>query len=241
MTTETGTHAQRAVMVLRKRILSGVLPGGTRLFEVALAEELDISRTPIRAALSQLAEEGLLDRGDKGGFLVRSFALADVVDTIDLRGVLEGTAARYAAERGASEHQLAQARDILRDLDRALAGANVDMDAYARHNSAFHDLLADMAQSATLSRELRRVTALPFAAPSAFIDDHSQITALARTLYPAQEQHRAIIEAISRRESGRAEALAREHARAARHNVEYLLGSESALREGVASLALLTG
>lgn len=234
------TQTQRALMALRQRILGGTMAGGTRLFEVALAEELEISRTPIRAALSRLAEEGLLERGKGGGFIVRSFALADVVDTIDLRGVLEGTAARYAAERGAPTEMLAEAARVLRDIDRVLAQQAIDMEKYSELNTAFHQLLAKMAQSSTLARELDRITALPFASPSAFLEDHDRIETLQRTLTVAQAQHKAILEAIANRESGRAESLAREHARAARRNVEFLLSQEAALREGVSSLALLS-
>src|SRR5690554_4658921 len=95
------THAMRAVIELREKIVSGEIPGGTRLFEVSMAESLNISRTPVREAMSRLAEEGLLDRARGGGFTVRTFGFADVVDAIELRGVLEGTAARLAAERGA--------------------------------------------------------------------------------------------------------------------------------------------
>ena len=240
MAHESLTQTQKALLGLRQRILSGAITGGTRLYEVALAEELAISRTPIRAALSRLAEEGLLERGRGGGFVVRSFALADVVDTIDLRGVLEGTAARYAAERGTSAEDLAKAQSILREIDRVLADQAIDMEAYSSLNTAFHNQLARMAQSATLQRELARITALPFASPSAFLEDHDRIETLQRTLISAQAQHVAILEAIAGRESGRAEALAREHARAARRNVEFLLSHEGVLREGVASLALLT-
>ena len=85
------THSKRALFRLRQRIVEGEIPGGTRLYEVALAEKLQISRTPVREAMSRLAEEGLLDRANGGGFLVRSFSYADVVDAIELRGVLEGT------------------------------------------------------------------------------------------------------------------------------------------------------
>lgn len=236
----TLTQTQKALLGLRQRILGGALPGGTRLYEVALAEELEISRTPIRAALSRLAEEGLLERCRGGGFVVRSFALADVVDTIDLRGVLEGTAARYAAERGVSTEDLAKAKAILREIDTVLRGQIIDMEAYSSHNTAFHAQLAAMAQSATLERELARITALPFASPSAFLEDQDRLETLQRTFTVAQAQHHAILEAIAGRESGRAEALAREHARAARRNVEFLLSQEGVLREGVASLALVT-
>lgn len=241
MSDGTLTHTQRALLELRQKILNGSIPGGTRLYEVALAEELQISRTPVRAALSQLAEEALLERGKGGGFVVRSFALADVVDTIDLRGVLEGTAARYAAERGVSAESLARVEQVLQEIDRLLQRETVDMDTYSALNTQFHAMLAEMSGSVTLKREIARITALPFASPSAFLEDHNRLDALARTLGAAQAQHRAIIEAITGRESGRAEALAREHARAARRNVEFLLSQETVLREGLSSLALLTG
>lgn len=237
---KSSTHAQRALIALRKRILGGELPGGTRLFEVALAEELGISRTPVRAALARLAEEALLDRAPGGGFVVRSFAVADVVDTIELRGVLEGTAARLAAERGVPDALLAEARNLLRQLDRVFSRDAVDMEAYSRLNAAFHHHMARMSQSDVLCREIERITALPFASPSAFLDDQSHQAALLRTLVSAQDQHRAIVEAIANREGFRAESLAREHARAARRNVEFLLSHEAALREGVASLAILS-
>lgn len=217
------SHSQRALITLRQRILSGALPGGTRLAEVALAEELGISRTPIRAALSRLAEEALLER--KGaGFVVRRFDLADVVDAIELRGVLEGTAARLAAERGARPAELAEAAEILTEIDAALADP-LDLDAYSTLNSRFHTLLARMAQSPVLQTEIARISGLPFAAPSAFIED-TRARQLATTLTLAQSQHRAIIEAISAREGARAEALAREHARAARRNAEDLLARQ---------------
>ena len=74
------THTKRATYELRHRIVQGELAGGTRLYEVALADELNISRTPVREAMSRLAEEGLLQRAPGGGFMVRSFTYRDVID-----------------------------------------------------------------------------------------------------------------------------------------------------------------
>lgn len=236
---KTATHAQRALITLRQRILNGQLAGGTRLFEVALAAELGISRTPVRAALARLAEEALLDRTRGGGFVVRSFAVRDVVDTIELRGVLEGTAARLAAERGVSAEMLAQARGILREIDHLFAEDLFDIEAYSVLNTRFHAQLSRMSQSDVICRQIERIIALPFASPSAFLDDHSQQVALVKTLGAAQEQHRAMVDAIAGREGARAESLAREHARAARRNVESLLKSKAALSPGLPSLAVL--
>ena len=228
----TTTHAQRALITLRQQILNGGLAGGTRLYEVALAQDLGISRTPVRAALSRLAEESLLDR-QGGGYIVRSFAVQDVVDTIELRGVLEGTAARLAAERGAPAELIPQMADVIAALDQEFTAQDLDMDEYSRLNSRFHALLSQMSQSPVLQREIERITALPFAAPSAFLDDPSRLGALKL----AQEQHRAMFDAILNREGFRAESLAREHARAARRNVELLLSRGS----DAPNLAILTG
>lgn len=237
------THALRAVIDLRQRILSGALPGGTRLFEVPLAEELRISRTPVREAMSRLAEEGLLERAGGGGFLVRSFAMADVIDTIELRGVLEGTAARLAAERGAAPGRLEAIAEILCDLDCCFGECyqDIDLEKYSELNAAFHQALAELAGSPVIAREIDRVIRLPFASPSAFLSDHRHIDAFRKSLPPAQEQHRALVEAIRRREGARAEAIAREHARAARRNVEFLFEVQPDLRGSLPSLALVAG
>jgi GntR family transcriptional regulator of vanillate catabolism len=235
------TLTERALIALRQKIVSGAMAGGQRLFEVALAEELQISRTPIRAALSKLAEEGLLDRMQSGGFMVRRFDLRDVTDTIELRGVLEGTAARFAAERGAEPELMQKAWQAVHRIDAVLAADIVDMALYSRWNTVFHDCLRDAAGSRVLIRELIRVTALPFAAPSAFLDDEAQQGRLKSGLLIANDQHRTILEAIEARQSGRAESVAREHARAAHRNVEFLSTDAAALREGSAPLAIVAG
>lgn len=220
--TKGSTHTKRATYELRQRIVGGELPGGTRLYEVALAEELDISRTPVREAMSRLAEEGLLERARGGGFVVRSFTYRDVIDAIELRGVLEGTAARLAAERGTHPDDIKKIREIVDQIDTCF-GANdepADFDRYSELNAAFHTALAGLCASPVVERELVRVKSLPFASPSAFVLGRSDSTSAYRALVIAQAQHRALVDAIESREGARAEHLAREHARIARENLE---------------------
>ncbi|HTW11526.1 MAG TPA: GntR family transcriptional regulator, partial [Solirubrobacteraceae bacterium] len=88
-----------ATLGLRQMIIDGELAAGDRVSELALAERLCVSRTPLRLALAQLSHEGLLEVLPGGGFAVRAFTIQQVADAIELRGVLEGTAARLAAER----------------------------------------------------------------------------------------------------------------------------------------------
>ncbi|TYR29565.1 GntR family transcriptional regulator [Mesorhizobium microcysteis] len=239
--TTAKTHAMRALIDLRKKILAGDYPGGTRLFEVALAEDMGISRTPVREAMSRLAEEGLLDRARGGGFIVRTFGFADVVDAIELRGVLEGTAARLAAERGVAPDALARIRDTVSRLDKCFGETpdDVDFDAYSELNARFHSELAGLAGSEIIRREVERAARLPFASPSAFSPSTAGIAAFRRSLATAQEQHKAILSAIVAREGARAEAIAREHARVARRNLEYVMGEGRSLIARVPGLALV--
>ena len=106
VTSETNSQITRTVLRLREMILSGEFSPGERVSEAPLTGRLGASRTPIRLALERLAHEGLLDPYPTGGFIVRKFTLEDIWDGIEIRGVLEGAAARLAAERLSSDREL---------------------------------------------------------------------------------------------------------------------------------------
>ena len=101
------TQTGRLVLALREQILQGQFSPSERLTELGLASRLNASRTPVRLALERLANEGLLDAIPSGGFRLRSFSLADIRDAIEIRGVLEGIAARFAAERFGGHDEIA--------------------------------------------------------------------------------------------------------------------------------------
>lgn len=232
---------KRAAFALRQQIIQGRLAGGTRLFEVALSEELQISRTPVREAMSRLAEEGLLERAPGGGFQVRAFSYDDVADAIELRGVLEGTAARFAAERGISGDGKVRLDGILAELDTCFdpRQQEVNFDKYSEYNALFHSALIDLSASPVLAREIERVTRLPFASPSAFVLGKVEAALTYESLAMAQMQHRAIAEAVVQREGARAEAIGREHARIARANLDVVFKAEPAAGAGLPGRALI--
>ncbi|MGR3803274.1 GntR family transcriptional regulator [Marinibacterium profundimaris] len=236
---DRSTQFEKALLGLRSLILEGAFEPNSRLPEVALSERLGLSRTPLRRAMDRLIEEGLLERIETGGCRVARFTFQDIIDSIELRGVVEGTAARLAAERGVPEALMAQADGILARIDSALAG-EVDFDAYVEGNAAFHDLLAQLAGSPVIQREATRIRNLPLASPSAFLHRQDLLPDFQASLTRAQVQHRAMIEAIAAREGSRAEALAREHARLARQNLEYLTRTEPGLAPQVPGLALVS-
>src|SRR3954468_13492677 len=115
-----GSQAVKAQLRLREMILAGELAGGARIAELSLVEMLGVSRTPIRAALMRLEQEGLLQALPNGGYAVRTFSERDVSDAIELRGTVEGLCARLAAERGVATVVLAEARACLEQVDTLL-------------------------------------------------------------------------------------------------------------------------
>jgi GntR family transcriptional regulator, vanillate catabolism transcriptional regulator len=221
-----------AQLRLRDLILSGELPPGERLSEPSVAERLGASRTPVRAALVRLAEEGLVEAIPSGGFAVKSFAEEEIQDAIELRGLLEGHAARLAAERGAPGAALAEMKRLIARLDEVTTPPinEAGFTEYVALNAHFHELLVEAAGSAVLARQIGRVVALPFASPSGFVLAQAALPEARRVLVIAQEQHRTVVEAIERREGARAEALMREHARLARRNLEFVLRDQESLR-----------
>lgn len=216
-----GSQLEKAILGLRTLVLSGEVDAGERLSEVAVAKTLGLSRTPLRQAMDRLVAEGLLERIATGGCKVARITEDDIADAIELRGVLEGTAARLAAERGPDPDLLSQARDALDQIDTAIdCFGMLDFDLYIAENSNFHRLLARLSGSALMERELERINRLPLASPSAFLNEHKRFPDFVASLNRAQFQHRAILNAIGNREGARAEALAREHARLARENFD---------------------
>jgi GntR family transcriptional regulator of vanillate catabolism len=217
-----GSQAVKAQLRLREMILAGELAPGGRIAELGIVERLGVSRTPIRAALMRLHQEGLLDALPNGGYAVRTFSERDVSDAIELRGTVEGLAARLAAERGVPADVLARARACLDGVDLLLKRPALDDEGFLRYvtlNRQFHNLLSDMAGSSVIARELERVVSLPFASPSGFVVVQANSPKSRDMLVVAQDQHRQVLDAIERREGSRAEAIMREHSRIAQRNL----------------------
>jgi GntR family transcriptional regulator of vanillate catabolism len=228
-----GSQAVKAQLRLRELILSGELAAGSRIVEVSIVDRVGVSRTPIRAALMRLEQEGLLRALPGGGYAVREFSERDVGDAIELRGTLEGLVARLAAERGVAPERLAEAAACLAPIDALLRAPALDYAAFQRYadcNGRFHELLHAMADSELLESELRRVVRMPFASPSGFVLDRADSPQARDMLLVAQEQHRLVLDAITRREGARAEAILREHSRLAHRNLHAAMAAPHAQR-----------
>src|ERR1043166_1434879 len=115
---DVASQTARAFIGIRELLLHGEVARGERLSELPLVARLGMSRTPIRLALERLPPIGLFQTPATGGFCVREFTLAEVQDAIEVRGVLEGTAARLAAERLTDSSELASAEHHFRRMER---------------------------------------------------------------------------------------------------------------------------
>jgi GntR family transcriptional regulator, vanillate catabolism transcriptional regulator len=219
----------RAFIGLREMLLHGELARGERISELPLVARLGASRTPIRLALERLAHMGLLDVLATGGFAVRGFTPAEARDAIELRGILEGTAARFAAERLRDDAELEAMRRYCAQME-ALDGLTIDTFAvYMDLNESFHSTLIDLAKSAMLRRNIAQVSSLPFASASAMVTPTSVLPNAEANLVIANDHHRSIVEAIALRQGARAESLAREHAFVARRVLGVALSDTDAL------------
>jgi GntR family transcriptional regulator of vanillate catabolism len=215
-------HQTRAIVRIREMILRGQLSAGERVAEAPLAELLGMSRTPVRQALPVLAQEGLLAAHETRGYVVRGFSTTDILDAIDLRGVLEGLAARRVAEQGVSRNVLEALRECLAEGDQILAEGHVADKAealYVDMNVRFHQLIVLECRSPIIQQALERNARIPFAGPQAIAVDKTSLAGMYATLAYAHRQHHYIVCALERREGARVEALMREHTNPVKENL----------------------
>jgi len=196
--------AERAYDALMAAIAEGRLKPGQRVRETAFAEQLGISRTPIREALQRLARDGLLTLDARNGAKITELSLEAIQELYDLREILEGSAARFAA-LSAKANDLQRLKAILAKE----AEHGNDPAALAKLNKLFHRTLCEAANNRYLM--------------SAVSDFSTTLLLLGPTTLAAggragesQAEHRDIVEAVAAGDADKAETLMRAHIRRAR-------------------------
>jgi len=215
MAIEPTQDSSSVVATLRKLIINGRYQPGARLAEITIAEELGVSRTPVRLAFRTLEREGLLQKGAKRGFLVRAFSELDVHCAVEVRGVLEGLAARRIAERGISPAIEATLTACINEGRDVLAKGYLiadDIGRWSRLNELFHSTIVAATGSNVIRDAIARNDHLPFASADSIAIDPEALGKEYDKLRLAQIHHELILESLLGRESARAEMLMREHA-----------------------------
>jgi GntR family transcriptional regulator of vanillate catabolism len=236
---------QETVLIqLRDLILRGEFEPGQRLAEQQLAERLGASRTPVRAALVTLEQEGLVEANETGKFLVRQFTPREVADAIAVRGHLEGMAARLVAEHGVSRQLQADLQACLDEGDSVLAANPLTYESYAAYaamNDRFHALVLEACGNRALQRAVALNDKLPFAPASAMLPMQGTVTLDRDWMLYAHRQHHMLFAALKAGEGARAQALAIEHIEVAQMNMRMALERRAETERVLPAIRLVVG
>lgn len=146
---EVKSLEQRAYEVIKDMILSGDLKQNTRLTEEKMAEELGVSRTPIKKAFIRLKEEYLLEEAPSQGLQVKLSTVNEALDAYEARESLEGLAAKRAID-ALSEKSVSK---MIKDFERLLkAGDKMDINEFERLNFNFHKMIVDCFENKSITK-----------------------------------------------------------------------------------------
>ena len=191
--------------------MSGQLAPGAKLLEVVLSQRLGVSRTPLRAALHSLASEGLLEYQPNRGYCVRALNPERLIAIFDLRGVLEGLAARLAAEKGMSEANQTIFRDALIRGDSIMSQGVLrasDREPFGEINVQIHQIILNTADDSILDEMLLRCRNTPISSERNVLwHDFAWVRR-------SHDDHYRLLDAIVLRDGARAEQLMKEHVHA---------------------------
>lgn len=186
---------------IREAIISGDLRPGERLMEVQLAEEMGVSRTPVREAIRKLELEGFVVMIPRKGAYVAGISMKDIADVFEIRTALESLAAGLAAER--------ITEDELEELERSLVSVSEstesnNLQALVDTDADFHDIIYKASRNErlvqiinNLKEQIQRFRTTSLAHPG--------------RMRKALEEHKQIVEALSERNIALAQTLAQEH------------------------------
>ncbi len=210
------TLAGMTLDALRDRILHGIYPEGEPLRQDAIADELGVSRIPVREALRQLEAEGLVTFNPHRGAVVSSLSLPEITELFELRALIEVELLRLAVPN-ASADDVARGRQLLDAYDTALLSG--DVASWGAMNWQFHSTLyapADRAFTLGVAQRLHQQC-----------DRYLRMQlALTRGATRATTEHRAILAAVRKRDAERACALLRDHVIGAGRTLHDFLANE---------------
>ena len=186
---------------IRGAIMNGTLQPRERLMEIQMAEELGVSRTPIREALRKLELEGFIVMVPRKGAYVSDLSFKDIADVFEIRAALEGLAAGLAAER-ITEEELERMERLLVEKQEAIT--HDDISKLVEVDTKFHELMYQASRNVRLGSIISNLR------------EQIQRFRLTSLSYPGRnklslEEHKKIVEAIQARDYQLARQLATEH------------------------------
>jgi DNA-binding GntR family transcriptional regulator len=187
---------------LKNAIIDQTIEPGARLVESKMADMLGISRTPLREALHKLALGGWIERLHSGGFQVVTLTQEDIEQTFGIRSVLEGYAARLAAENYRDSDLIPLEKNI-KEYDKCLESKK-NWDKLQALNTQFHDLLYALSKNTNL---ITMVNQLRAQLPSV----HQIILNQEEAVLKSNQDHINLLKAVKQRDGDAVEQLLRAH------------------------------
>lgn len=171
---------------LKRQILTGRIAPGTRMMEVELAEEMGVSRTPVREATRKLEKDGLVVIEPRRGAYVSDISVKDMVDTLVVRESLEGLAAALASQRITRE-ELDRLDAMTTEYSDAIAAG--DMEKIIHEDEGFHRTIVEMSGNKTLNSLFEIIQELALRFRYLYYDDFTRYENM-------PTEHMNIVEAI---------------------------------------------
>ena len=186
---------------LKRQILVGEIAPGTRMMEVELAEDMGVSRTPVREAIRKLEKEGLVTIEPRRGAYASDISIKDMVDVLEVRQMLEGMAASMAAQKVTEEEKLdfVEANSAYKN---AVKKGNIE--EIIRYDELFHQLIVSYSGNKTLNQLLSQVQELALRFRYIYYDDFSRYENM-------PVEYEEIEEAIISGDTQKAKVVAEEH------------------------------
>jgi DNA-binding GntR family transcriptional regulator len=193
---------------IREAIINGDLKQGERLMETQLADEMGVSRTPVREAIRKLELEGFVVMIPRKGAYVAGLSLKDIVDVFEIRAALEALAGSLAAER-MTDNELEELERLLVRIGEC--AERKDVEQFVELDTQFHDILFQASRNARLSQMINNLR------------DQIQRFRATSLAYPGRlkyafDEHKKIVEALSERNSELVAILAKDHIESAENS-----------------------
>lgn len=186
---------------LKIAIIEGSYEPGDKLIDRVLAEDFNVSTTPVKEALRQLEKEGLINTIPRKGSFVADHIMSSIEEIAWLRAALEGVAARLASSRRTDE-DIVKLNKVIDDME--IATKNQDMDKLRSYNTLFHDLILSTSKNSYIVNQIESVRVYDLYIRKEVLSNYMEHK-------NAYDEHLAIFKAIESKDGEQAETLMRKH------------------------------
>jgi DNA-binding GntR family transcriptional regulator len=210
--------SQKVYRILKKGIIIGDFKPGEKILEVKIAEQLGVSRTPIREALRELVAEGFVKMSPHRGMIVSTISIEDIREALQIRGVLEGLTACLAAKL-INREEIKKLEKFLKQMEYYTN--KDDVLTFSKMDAKFHELILNICGNNRLIQMREKLSD----------QTHRYRMSLRSLSIPGRlkyslEEHREIVEALKRKDSKQADRLSQKHIKNVLENILAHKGKE---------------